>query len=211
MGHVFVVTCLKRVVPRVACRRNVVNRAVDLRIVQKIFGMRRVLVRPVAGRIREAICGVGADVDRRATGQVMRNRAYITERQNRLTGQLTLDRQIEVLSLRIDCVRINPTREGIQRQVPIRRSKRRVAAWPCEGEVVGYGHASLDVLKRISEARIRRTRRGGGEWWSPQELKGLLFLGVVVVKSLSNPYSCLSNGSPHTTTPPWAGGKSHAR
>ena len=132
MGHVFIVTCLERMVPRVACRRYVVNRTVDLRIVQKILGVRRVLVRPVAGRIRKTICVVCHDVDRGAPGQVMRNRAYIPEGQNRLTWELTLDRQIEVLSLRIDCVRINPTRERIQRQVPIRRGKRHVAAWPCD-------------------------------------------------------------------------------
>jgi len=114
-----------------------VNRAVDLRIVEKILGMQSVLVRPVAGRIRKTRLIIRDDVDRSAPGQVMRNRAYIPDGQNRLTRQLTLERKIEVLCLRIYCVRIDPSREGIQGQVPIRRSKRHVARRPGERKLLG--------------------------------------------------------------------------
>src|SRR5260370_27894818 len=105
----------------------------------------------------------------------MHNRPYIPDGHNRLTRQLTLERQVEVLCLRIYCIRINPTREGIQRQVPIRRCKRRVARRPGEREVVRHSCARLDVLTRVGEARIRRTTRGVSGRWSPQELECLLF------------------------------------
>src|SRR5258707_8488674 len=132
----------------------------------------------------------------------MRNRPYIPDGHNRLTRQLTLERQVEVLCLRIYCIRINPTREGIQRQVPIRRCKRRVARRPGEREVVRHSCARLDVLKRVGEARIRRTRRGGCEWWSSQELEGLLFLGAVVGDNIATPDAGLFQASCQPTTPP---------
>src|SRR6266403_3457698 len=141
----------------------------------------------------------------------MRNRAYIPEGQNSLTRQLTLERQTEVLCLRIYSVWFDPRREGIQGQVPIRRSKRHAARRPGEREVVGYGHASLDILERVGEAGIRRTRRGGCEWWSPHKLEGLLFLGTIVVNTIATPDAGLAGASRQPPAPPRAVGKSNAR
>src|ERR1700693_5806373 len=141
----------------------------------------------------------------------MGNGAYIPERQNSLTRELTLKRQIEVLRLRIDCVRINPTREGIQGQVPIRGCKRHVARRSGEREIVGYGRASFDVLKRVGEARIWRTRRGRCEWRSPQELERLLFLGTGVVDTITPNDASLARASRQPTAPSGAVSKSDAR
>jgi len=69
-GHAFVVTCLERVVPGVALRRNVVNRAVDLRIVEKILGCKASWFDPLQADPQTRLI-IRDDVDRSAPGQVM--------------------------------------------------------------------------------------------------------------------------------------------
>src|SRR5258708_38016431 len=58
---------------------------------------------------------------------------------------------------------------------------------------------------------IRRTRRGGGEWWSSQEMKGLVFLGAVVLNTIATPDAGLARASGHPTPSPGAVGKADAR